>query len=300
MRSLNNQLALKKYEIWHKLARIDIFSVEFEGNRIKTLKNYTFKAFKHNVKLTLNDFKFSLVEDRAFVGLDNTKILVIDSQPSHIFPFDLEFFGSEEKLNGDILRPIEVLKNLTELYLHNFILKQPFFNAFHELTVLDLSYCEINKLSYDFFTELTDLRMLNMKSCKLFEIDSNAFCNLKNLEILNLRLNKICHLNANIFNGLSNLKVLNLSHNDLNDIQVGSFRYLINLQELDLSNSCIQKLDDGLFHGLSNLKSLNLSYNKYLKETDYYILNELKNLNILNVDNCLIEEKLKDLFLNKL
>lgn len=297
LKNLNNQLILKKSEIWPKLAKIDIFSVELEGNRIEKLKNHTFKPFKHIVKLTLNDFKFSLVENLAFAGLGHLKILVIDSQPPYFLPFDFDYFGSEEKLNGNlILKPIELLKNLNELYLHNFIITQPFFNTFHSLAVLDLSYCDINKLDNLFFAQISNLRVLNLKCCKIFEIQCNSFCNLSKLEILNLRFNKINHLNETVFNGLSNLKLLNLSHNNLNDIKIGSFRYLINLEELDLSNSCIEKLDDGFFHGISNLKRLNLSYNTYLKEADSHIFNELKYINKLNVDNCLIEEKLKDLF----
>ncbi len=297
---LKNQLVLKKNEIWFRFKKIDIFKVELEEGRIETLKNHTFEAFEHIVKLTLNGFKFSLVENQAFVGLNHLKILVIDSQPPYMLPFDFDYFGSEEKLNGDLLRPIESLKNLTELYLHNFIILQPVFHELNLLAILDLSYCGIDKLNHNFLAGINNLRELNMKCCNIFQIDCYSFCNLNKLEVLNLRSNKINHLIDTIFNGLSNLKVLNLSHNDLKDVKIGSFRYLINLEELDLSNSGIEKVDNDFFKGLSNLKHLNLSYNLYLKEVGSNILDELINLNSVNTNNCLIETKLKDLFLNKL
>lgn len=134
-------------------------------------------------------------------------------------------------------------------------------HTFPNLQTLNITNCNIRRITKKFFDRFPILRELDLIKCNLEMIDNDAFSNLKQLVKLNLRFNLLATLKKQYFSELVNLEYLILSDNRLELIEKNVFSNLRNLQELDLSFNKLSVLDRESFIGTQDSLKVSLHEN---------------------------------------
>jgi len=202
--------------------------------------------------LNLNNNPIKRIENNAFNGLTNLKILNISDL------VNLEFISN---ISFNSLYKIEDLfiqrNNLTRLETN-------IFKEMKSLTYLYLDGNKISKLDKDWFIELNNLTNLTISSNQLKSIQNETFIYLITLINLTLHDNQIEFIDLNGFKGLLNLTYLNLNANKIKDLQVNNhsiFSNLPNLVELHLQSNLIISIKSGDLNILTKLEILNIKSN---------------------------------------
>jgi len=172
---------------------------------------------------------------------------------------------------------------------------------FEEDLVLDLSYCNLDKIDFsrhrnlfeahlqgnaiesinaNAFANNTDLWKLDLSKNNIRVIESNSFNSLINLLYLNLAYNKIVHLNENLINGSKRLTELDLSHNNIGKLTkiISNSVLYVNMTWCNISTIEINALSN-----LSNIEVLDLSDNLINNIPNEF---ESKTLAVLLLSNC--------------
>ncbi|XP_018082989.1 toll-like receptor 13 [Xenopus laevis] len=151
---------------------------------------------------------------------------------------------------------------------------------------LNLSYNQIkvlNVCSYDNSSYVKmDLLSLNASSNDLTRLRQRQFACLKNLRKLNLDHNYIHTIENCAFCGLENLEVLNLEYNKMHEIGDDDFKNLFWLKQLNLKENELNELDYWAFQDLLQLEEISLTFADDVKEMSWtrYIANTLKKLSL--------------------
>ena len=177
--------------------------------------------------------------------------------------------------------------------------------SLNELNTQHANISEIDLGSTDF---VPFLKKLTISIRSLTSIKPNSFYHTNNLNELHINYTGLTAIKSNFFKKLINLHVLNLSNNKIAKIDPDSFESLIKLEKLDLSFNKINEVQSDLFKNLYRLKYLDLIFNKTLvlfnyafdsltrleelqigpyRTSEKNILNNLKSLKFLNIDNDL-------------
>lgn len=134
------------------------------------------------------------------------------------------------------------------------------FDAFPNLTDVQLIYSGIELLEEDDFINATNLRRLHLEGNNIHKIGRAAFQTLTNLTILSLPTNQISKIEDFTFADLKQLVQLHLEQNLLTVLQENVFNGASNLFELFLNDNQITTIEDGALY-LENLQNLHLQGN---------------------------------------
>ena len=139
--------------------------------------------------------------------------------------------------------------SLTEFYFSgNFLPRLDVELVNGHLTILDLSYNQIENISVIAFRNLSSLEKLDLSHNNLGELYlfeetfSELFTNNTHLKVLNLSSNGLSYLPKDMFVSNRNLQSLNLSRNKFHQVTF-NLSYFVSLNTLDLSLNYIQALD---------------------------------------------------------
>lgn len=154
---------------------------------------------------------------------------------------------------------------------------------FADLDVLQVSNCDLQKISKYNFKGMATLIYLWLYSNSLQSIDDDTFDELINLEWLDLRSNRIEILHARTFNELRNLKHLSLSSNKLRFVTPRLFENILHVQEIYLTHNLLTEIYSDTFQNNKDLAILSLANNsiRYMSET---MLDGIVGLNAVNLD----------------
>lgn len=177
-------------ENFSNLSTITVLDLSSKNNKTK-IKNETFKSLTQLEKLFLHINRIQVIETRAFVGLSNLKILLLQTN-----------------------RIKEVKGSL--------------FKSLANLEVLELGTNQIEAIDSDVFEGLVNLKDLRLYENKLKKIDNKTFKHLVRLEFLDINDNRIETIEPSAFEGLSMLKQLYLARNKLTNLDRSCFRYFDN------------------------------------------------------------------------
>lgn len=134
------------------------------------------------------------------------------------------------------------------------------FNAFPNLTDVELIYSGIELLEEDDFINATNLERMHLEGNNIHTIGRAAFKPLTNLTILSLPTNQISKIEDFTFADLKQLIQLHLEQNNLTVLQENIFSGASNLVELYLNDNQIVTIEDGALY-LEKLEELYLQGN---------------------------------------
>ncbi|XP_071131840.1 insulin-like growth factor-binding protein complex acid labile subunit [Mytilus edulis] len=247
-----------------------------QHNSIRRIPNETFHYLKLLVLLDLSFNRIFTMNEDAFEGLQNLRSLYLSK-------------NSRYPVDENLSLPKNVFK-----YLVN-------------LTVLDLSYNNIDSLHEETLNGLLNLQQLKLNNNLLKELPNDSFQYTPKLAILDLSNNFLNNVTEGVFNGLRNLHHLYLNGNYMRNIQNNAFISLINLTDLNLLTNTLNYVNEQIFAGLPKLRHLYLgsncikeiSNNTFGNMTDLKLLDLSKNsLSSLNEKTFIGLRRLEDLRLN--
>ena len=137
-----------------------------------------------------------------------------------------------------------------------------FFTVCKYLHNLDISYNQIENISFSSFNGLGSLTHLSLRGNRLKEIRHEAFSNLENLKELDLGHNTISVIDNDSFFSLRGLETLLLDGNNLVYISNTLFSNLNSLSWLSLANNNIRGICLKAFSNVKSLQILNVSSNR--------------------------------------
>ncbi|XP_074847936.1 toll-like receptor 3 [Carettochelys insculpta] len=189
--------------------------------------------------------------------------------------------------------PSDLPINITVLDIsHNQLNKLPpeNFTKYSQLIYLDAGYNSLSKLQPRLCQTLPLLKVLKLQHNQLHELTDNIFASCSSLTELNLGYN-IIKIKSNPFKHLKNLHILDVSQNHLLSTKLGSQQQLESLHELILSENKITELKKEELDFLSNtsLSRLDLSSNP-LKEFHTGCFHAIGNLYGLELNNIELGE----------
>lgn len=250
-------------------------------------------AFTHAI--SLKRLCLSGNQLRTFTDANPTDILKSDS----LNQLELKSCGITET-SGDVI--LNGLPNLDRLILSDNSLTALTTLPSHSLRALELSNCDLQRISSFFLAGLPNLEALNLSwnyalqfgsksgdiiySNSLNELDV-SFCNLDAIElsgfpsltILRLRGNMLRSVTPKTFANTTQLEILDLARNSLRLVEGESFSKLKRLTKLDLSYNEIARLDRNLFRANDGLVFVNLSRN-VIERLTKLVSNSLRDINL--------------------
>lgn len=136
------------------------------------------------------------------------------------------------------------------------------------LTSLDMSDNNIQKITEQNLVKSKNLKQLILKENAIVEVEKDAFKGLeKSLEVLDLRLNSLNDAQLLNMAEMTSLRELNLQYNRIQVLPNGVFQNFSLLQVLSLNSNKLSNITKGSFRGLVSLKTLQLNFNSLTVET---------------------------------
>jgi Leucine-rich repeat (LRR) protein len=231
---------------------LSVQNLDLSHNSLRRVGRDAFSKMKRLTELRLQNNLIGELEDTAFGGLTQLKLVNLSSNrlvalPPSIFKANL---------------------NLRELYLQNnsiSALSSQVLSKMDQLLLLDLSSNTLSSqwIKEDMFKGLIRLVVLKISSNQLSYIDSIVFRDLISLQALHLDNNRIETINPESFHSLSNLHILDLSNNRLTYVDSSVFSRLFVLRQLYLDHNKIRKMDDDSLKNCSSLQDLGLADNAF-------------------------------------
>lgn len=177
-------------------------------------------------------------------------------------------------LTGDVLVSIveEVAKQnetngrVTLSKLHIKEMNHRVFKNFQQMTSIDLSFNDIEKIEDKIFSENSKLEQIQLEGNRIQTIKKNLFHGeFPELVDINLSENYIKEIEAGAFDKIPQLQTLDLSSNCLTTVDAFLFKRNWKLKEVYFNENEILKIDSDAFAGKCTLDILNLSANKLEK-----------------------------------
>lgn len=175
---VNNQLVSVGDENW--LSLVNLKSLDLNCNRVKLDRPDMFAKFEKLVKLSIQNNNLESIDSEVFRGLAYLEQLDLShNQVKNLDPDMFRFLPSLTHLKMDsmgliiderrLFSHLTKLKNLTLLFNDKLGPKLPagVFESMTELEVLDLSYCNLEKIDLDALKGLGKLRELVLAGNRL-------------------------------------------------------------------------------------------------------------------------------------
>ncbi|XP_011668842.2 insulin-like growth factor-binding protein complex acid labile subunit [Strongylocentrotus purpuratus] len=150
-------------------------------------------------------------------------------------------------------------------------------NLTHDITVLDLTQNQLNKLDNTSFTSLPHLRYLYLQSNNMSTIESGAFQSLPELYLISLLNNNFTSLPTNIFSKNQKLQIVDLTANQFVSFPGNALDSVSSLTQLRFDENFLSRLN---FTGWRsrNMTSFVLNDNRFssFHEDDFLPLKETR------------------------
>nr|XP_014342321.1 PREDICTED: reticulon-4 receptor [Latimeria chalumnae] len=199
-----------------------------QNNKITLVRSTSFSFCYNLTVLLLFSNNISVIEPRAFHGLDK-----------------LEELDIADNVNLRSISPA-TFRSLTHLH------------------TLNLHRCSLSELPVGLFQGLSSLQYLYLQDNTLQSLHDDIFVDLGNLTYLFLHGNKIKSLSENSFRGLGNLDRLLLHQNRISVVHRRSFHDLGKLVTLYLFNNNLTVLTGETMDPLVSLQYLRLNGNQWI------------------------------------
>ncbi|XP_051890009.1 leucine-rich repeat-containing protein 17 [Pristis pectinata] len=265
----------------------DVIHLQLAGNKIESLKNFTFSTLKNLKSLDLQRNAITNIEADAFEGLDELETLLLQHNELRFIPEDifipipkleyLRIYGNPWDCNCELEQMVRKLQIPGQRNLGSLAkCKTPKGLAGYKLKTINVSLlCSEDLLPAPIQT-LPDSTECNIYLFPKSRID----CQNKDLskvptsipaEVLEIDLsrNKIKQLDAKNFMNFKELEILNLSNNAIEYINPAAFVGLLRLKELDLSENHLDNFEYGVLEHLYFIERIILTRNRW--KCDYQI-----------------------------
>jgi len=281
---------------------LELLYIDFSHNKLVSIQNHSFDAQKKLTELRLDYNKISFVNNGTWSGLRDLTILSLrdnfvqsldarafataprireldlgQNRLEHIHPdafaglADLRnLYLDDNRINyasptgfPTFLSPIGALAELNLASNELPWLADRLFTALPQLSILDLSGCNIRNISTFAFQGLGQLRSLKLHDNLLTQVPTTPMLLLERLEQLTLGQNNMATIAAHAFLGLSKLQQLEI-HSAEHLVSIDSHALSANgdLQTLHLTNcKKVSTLPDHVFAHSANLRRLSLRDN---------------------------------------
>ncbi|XP_025951771.2 relaxin receptor 1-like isoform X2 [Dromaius novaehollandiae] len=227
-------------------ASSNVTKMDLKKNKIRSLLDHQFAAYKSLEKLFLQNNKIRSISPKAFAGLFQLKML----------------FLSHNKIAQLKPRVFEDLHRLEWLMLDNNRIARVAPAAFAGLRSLYFLYLLNNSLSRmpsaSLCAEAPKLSWLELEGNRIRAVRRAALQECRHFTVLILRRNKIRWIQDGTFSKLHRLVELDLSANSLGELPPSLFRGLVGLQQLNISYNPLKQILPGQFESLPQLRSLSL------------------------------------------
>ena len=191
---------------------------------IRNCPIYNFPQLNHMARLYHLNLEGVMLHQLEYASFPNNSslrdIVIKDSPLVHVFEED----ANDTTINCTVLpfrwplvASIGKFSKVDLLHLkgNNLKLLPKAFYYFGNITVLDVSYNEIDKLPIDVFCGLTKLISLTLSYNRIEYLPKGVFSHVISLRSLHLNNNNIMTLDEGIFSPLINLKILSLAYNKI-------------------------------------------------------------------------------------
>lgn len=129
------------------------------------------------------------------------------------------------------------LANLKELKLANNNIKDISLLKCNSLTILELSFNNIQRLQLDSFGNMSYLQYLDLNNNNLSRIDYGTFTHTPNLKVVNISHNRLSKFSFMLFPKFDKLTEIHLNDNKLKELTGWTASILPGLKELTISNN---------------------------------------------------------------
>lgn len=266
---------------------LSVYILNMNGNNVTTWP--TFPADMKLRRLQVADNRVQAVTKEMFQGLGY--LIDVDVSSNNISTVDPESFKDSPGL-----LTVELQNN--PIGLHE--IDGPFLHS-QTLLYLDLSDCNLTRLSTLFFSGISALNRLDLSSNPLGELRPAVLDPLSSLEHLKLNRCNLTALSESAFSKQEHLKILELAGNFLTDVDwAGVLQPLVRLETLDLRASRVTYLPEDVFANNIWIRSLILAENE-LRDLDVATTlgHNLRHLDHLDLSNCHLRGPLsEDAFAN--
>uniref|UniRef100_A0A1A7X1E2 Toll-like receptor 3 n=2 Tax=Iconisemion striatum TaxID=60296 RepID=A0A1A7X1E2_9TELE len=278
----------------------DLVTLNLGHNEFTSLKTKDFSYLNHSSSLqvlNLSAVSLKTLEPGCFKPISSLRMLILDGSSVNLgFIYKLCLALTGTSIEALSLKKLKLLTltNKTFTGLQN-----------TNLTILDLSGNEINKIDDGSFQWLSKLQTLVLMDNNIKRLTRGTFQGLKMLTklqmqkaLVNSRKSSLPVIDDFAFQPLSNLKKLILQKTAFMEIKEKTFTGLTSLTELDLSWSSYihtpqKHITSNMFVSLADspLRRLDLTANA-LTQIDPGSFSVLKNLSILLLDRNFIKQTL--------
>lgn len=259
--------------------RIPLETIDLSMNGVASIPGGAFSQLSASLqRLHLNGNGLSMIEDGAFDGLGNLRILdLADNGLVAIPPTALRQTTRLQRLNlqnnslsslapglfeavGDSL----LVLNLSSNAITSEWVDADTFSGLENLVALDLSWNKLSRFSRGSFSDLTSLRVLDLSGNQLVSLGgSDTFKAQRNLHILQLSHNSLESLHPKSISSLPKLGSLALDNNRLRSLHPKSFKDCPSLQDLALNDNNLGDVPKAV-RSLPLLRTLHLGGNSIL------------------------------------
>jgi len=216
-------------------------------NSILTLDGKSLQGLNNLISLDLSKNRLTIIGSGSLPNLPKLKKLILEGNPiQHVLPdsfvgvngTDTLTIGStdvEVMIHRDALRQVNNLKSLKVMNISQQSFNSGFFKFVSKLEDLTL-HGDLAALNFDAFSEVQSLKNLDLSSCQITRVSVDAFFGLSNLIRLDLSNNNLSVLSPGVFDHMKELREMFLQNNNIKTIPIGLFAPL-KLRILRLHNN---------------------------------------------------------------
>lgn len=187
---------------------LELELLDLSDNNLTQLSEMTFPPFPKLEIVDLRENPVKGIFPGTFGVMNNTKVLYVEYQNEKT-DVDEEVPASFEFLQKLIFLDIEHIRvpSLNSLT----------FAGLKSLEILKI-HGSVNSIEYDTFAQMTNLKDLNLSDCNIAKLSQDAFYGAKNLKIIDLSFNSLEELPDTLFYDQSILQEIYLQGNRLKDL----------------------------------------------------------------------------------
>ncbi|KAL1464284.1 hypothetical protein WDU94_003946 [Cyamophila willieti] len=251
------------------IQRLEVSNIAAQDGWLNTLEDRLFVdlGLSHLDSIKITNTSLKSIDINAFRGLPN--LYDLDLSNNNIITIDPDTFEFSSFLHRLVLAGNPLKPEVNKYFLKS-----------ESLTELDISRCNLSRITPEMFSKLDNLIFLNIASNNLKDI--GHFWNYKDFEFveeLDLSDNQIQKIDTKILSDHSELVTLNLRKNLLE-----SFDYvdIPELEDLDISQNRFQEINANTFKNVPEVIHVNMSYNQihFIAEDSFIHVSNLKHLDL--------------------
>lgn len=277
-----SQNELKRIEdnSFHGLLNLE--ELKLSHNQLTNITSFTFSSLNNLSYLDLSYNFLSVVDDTSFSSMNKLTQLILSNnlltsiptlQNLQTLQLLVLCYNKIEEIDFSI---VPGMRNFNSSFNGIKLVKN--WSKMENTEIVDITHNKIAKIH----AIGKGILHLSMKQNNLEVLGATLFSNSVDLSELNLSYNTITEIDGNAFKGLSKLNYLSLSNNNLKYLSIGIFKDLVTLKYLYLSYNSLINLEFGTFAGIPKLNSLYLDHNSFINihENSFHVFDQMEVLTL--------------------